>query len=89
MCHAVATCFQVRDRGFIREGYFADLALVDLRKSTTVNNSNILYKCGWSPLDGMTLPASVTHTFVNGNLAYANGQVNESNRGQRLSFNRN
>lgn len=89
MCHAVATCFQVRDRGFIREGYFADLALVDLRKSTTVNNSNILYKCGWSPLDGMTLPASVTHTFVNGNLAYANGRVNESNRGQRLSFNRN
>jgi dihydroorotase len=89
MSHNVATCFQIKNRGFIREGYFADLVIVDLEKSTTVNQQNILYKCGWSPLEGFNLPATITHTFVNGNLVYGNGEWNESVKGQRLRFNRN
>ncbi len=64
MSHAVATCFKIEDRGFIREGYFADMVLVDLNKSFTVSKENILYKCGWSPLEGFTFPSSVTHTFL-------------------------
>ncbi|NOT49786.1 MAG: dihydroorotase [Chitinophagaceae bacterium] len=86
MSHAVADCFQVKDRGFIREGYHADLVIVDLNKQTKVSKENILYKCGWSPLDGMEFPASVTHTFVNGNLVYENGKWDESQKGQRLKF---
>lgn len=88
MSHAVADCFRIKDRGYIREGYAADLVLVDLNKSNTVSKENILYKCGWSPLEGFQFPASVTHTFVNGHLAYANGVVDESHKGQRLKFNR-
>jgi dihydroorotase len=88
MSHAVATCFQVADRGFIREGYKADLVIADLDAETTVAQNNILYKCGWSPLEGVTLPASITHTFVNGNLVYGNGVWNESTKGERLSFRR-
>lgn len=88
MSHAVATCFEIEDRGFIREGYFADLVLVDLDKSFTVNKKNILYKCGWSPLEGFNFPSSVTHTFINGNLIYENGVFDESNKGMRLKFNR-
>jgi len=88
MSHAVATCFQVVDRGYIREGYYADLVLVDMGKPFTVETGNILYKCGWSPLESMELPASVTHTWVNGHLVYENGQFDESNKGMRLSFNR-
>lgn len=88
MSHAVADCFRIKDRGYILEGYAADLVLVDLNKSNTVSKENILYKCGWSPLEGFQFPASVTHTFVNGHLAYANGVVDESHKGQRLKFNR-
>lgn len=88
MSHAVAVCFQIADRGYIREGYFADLVIADLGKSTTIDKSNLLYKCGWSPLEGETLPAAITHTFVNGTLVYENGQFNESNKGHRLTFNR-
>lgn len=88
MSHAVATCFQIAERGFIREGYYADLVLVNLNQPYTVSSSNILYKCGWSPFEGFTYPASVTHTFVNGNLVYGNGTFDESNKGMRLSFNR-
>jgi dihydroorotase len=88
MSHNVATCFQIVDRGYIREGYHADLVLADLEKPFTVASGNILYKCGWSPLEGMELPASVTHTWVNGHLVYENGQFDESNKGMRLSFNR-
>ena len=88
MSHAVADCFQIKDRGYIREGYFADLVLVDLEKRFTVSSENILYKCGWSPLEGETFPATVTHTFVNGNLVYENGRFDESQKGQRLRFNR-
>jgi dihydroorotase len=88
MCHAVATCFQVSNRGYIREGYMADLVIADLNAETTVRPENILYKCGWSPLDGITFPAAITHTFVNGNLVYGKGSWNESQKGQRLRFNR-
>lgn len=88
MSHAVADCFQIKDRGYIREGYFADLVLVDLEKPYTVSSENILYKCGWSPLEGETFPATVTHTFVNGNLVYENGRFDESQKGQRLRFDR-
>jgi dihydroorotase len=88
MSHAVADCFQISERGFIREGYFADLVIVDLAESTTVAKENILYKCGWSPLEGTTLPAAITHTFVNGALVYENGRIIESQIGKRLSFDR-
>jgi dihydroorotase len=88
MSHAVADCFQIKDRGYIREGYAADLVIVDLQKKTKVSASNILYKCGWSPLEGFDFPASITHTFVNGHLVYGNGVWDESKMGQRLKFNR-
>jgi dihydroorotase len=88
MSHAVADCFQIADRGYIREGYYADLVLVDMQQPTTISKENILYKCGWSPLEGTTLPATITHTFVNGHLVYGNGQWDESNEGMRLQFNR-
>jgi dihydroorotase len=88
MSHAVADCFQLKNRGYIREGYCADLTLVNLNKSTTVSKENILYKCGWSPFEGFEFPATITHTFVNGHLAYANGVFDESEKGQRLQFNR-
>ncbi len=89
MSHAPAKCFQIRDRGFIREGYFADLVLVDLNQPYTVNKENILYKCGWSPLEGFTFPATIAMTFVNGYPVYENGRVDASYTGMRLQFNRN
>jgi dihydroorotase len=88
MSHAAASCFEIEDRGFIRENYFADLVLVDLHKPFTVKKENILYKCGWSPLENFTFPSSVTHTLINGNLVYENGVFDESNKGIRLKFNR-
>jgi dihydroorotase len=88
MSHAVADCFQVSDRGYIREGYSADLVIVDLNRSITVSKENILYKCGWSPLENVEFPASITHTFVNGNLVYEEGRWNESQKGKRLRFDR-
>jgi len=88
MSHAVATCYQIADRGYIREGYKADLVIVDMNATTTATKENILYKCGWSPLEQFHFPAAITHTFVNGNLVYGNGQWNESNKGERLLFNR-
>lgn len=89
MSHAVAVCFNIKERGFIREGYHADLVLVDMNKPYTVTPANILYKCGWSPLNGFTFPATITHTIINGHLVYENGQWDESYRGQRLKFERN
>ena len=86
--HAVADCFQIEERGYIREGYWADLAIVDLNKPWTVAKENILYQCGWSPLEGHTLSASVEHTFVSGHLAYSQGSFDESKTGKRLLFNR-
>lgn len=88
MSHAVADCFQVKERGYIREGYHADLVIADLNSPQTVKKENILYKCGWSPLEEFVFPASITHTFVNGHLVYGNGQWDESNKGQRLLFER-
>ena len=88
MSHAVADCFQIKDRGYIREGYFADVVLIDMKQQTKVSKENILYKCGWSPLEGFEFPATITHTFVNGHLVYGNGIWDETNKGMRLSFNR-
>lgn len=88
MSHAVATCFQIKERGYIREGYHADLVLVNMNQGNTVTKENILYKCGWSPLEGFHFPASVTHTFVNGHLVYGNGVFDESQKGQRMQFER-
>jgi dihydroorotase len=88
MSHAVATCFQIAERGYIREGYFADLVMVDLERPSRVSTENILYKCGWSPLEGFQFPATVTHTFVNGHLVYGNGVFDESQWGQRMRFDR-
>ncbi len=88
MSHAVADCFRIEKRGYIREGYFADLALVDLNASWTVDRSNTLAKCGWSPFEGTTFQSEVTHTFVNGHLAYEEGRFDEAVKGKRLTFNR-
>jgi dihydroorotase len=88
MSHDVATCFSIRERGYIREGYHADLVIVDLNRPFTVARENILYKCGWSPLEGTTFPSSVTHTFVNGQLVFENGFIHEDIRGQRMQFDR-
>ncbi|MEO5685589.1 MAG: amidohydrolase family protein [Chitinophagaceae bacterium] len=89
MSHAVADCFQVAERGYIREGYYADLVIADVHQSTTVTKENILYKCGWSPLEGFVFPAAITHTFVNGTLVYGNAVWDESKKGERLTFDRN
>ncbi|HMJ47766.1 MAG TPA: dihydroorotase [Ferruginibacter sp.] len=88
MSHAVADCFMIQDRGYIREGYFADLVTVDLKNEHKVTAKNIYYKCNWSPLEGFTFPASIISTMVNGNFVYENGIFNESYKGQRLLFNR-
>jgi dihydroorotase len=88
MCHAPAVCFNIAQRGFIREGFFADLILVDIDDEWTVAPSNIISKCGWSPWEGHTFKSKVTHTFVNGNLVYENGRFDESHKGLRLLFNR-
>ena len=88
MAHAVADIFQIRERGYIREGYWADLVIVDPSATNRVETANLLYKCGWSPLEGTTFPAAITHTFVNGHLAYGNGQILASQNGQRLQFER-
>ena len=88
MSHAVADCFQIKDRGYIREGYSADLVIVDLNTPVKVTKENILYKCGWSPLEGFGFPASITHTFINGHLVYGNNAWDESKKGQRLQFDR-
>ena len=88
MSHAVADCFQISNRGYIREGYFADLVVVDNNLPSTVTKENILYKCGWSPLENFTFPASILKTFVSGHMVYDNGNFDETKKGQRLTFNR-
>ena len=87
-CHNPAILFQIKDRGFIREGYKADLVLVDLISPWTVNKENILYKCGWSPFEGTTFKSRVSHTFVNGILTYHNLKFPNKSVPQRLTFNR-
>ncbi|MCS6991462.1 MAG: dihydroorotase [Chitinophagales bacterium] len=89
MCHAPARLFQIYRRGFLREGFFADLILVDLHHEWLVSKDNLYYQCGWSPLEGMTFRGRVTHTFVNGRLVYQNGVFDESCNGMRLLFDRN
>jgi dihydroorotase len=84
--HAVADCFQIKERGYIREGYFADLVMVDLKKEYTVSNKNILYKCGWSPLEGIHFNATIEKTMVSGHMVYENGVVNASHVGKRMEF---
>jgi dihydroorotase len=86
--HNVATCFQVDRRGFIREGYWADLVLVDLNEQIKVTKANVLYKCGWSPFEGQTFRADITHTFISGNLAYQKGKFMTNETGKRLAFKR-
>ena len=86
MSHNVATCFKIKDRGFIREGYFADMFLLDLNKKIIVKKDNLLYKCGWSPLEGRTFKGRVMKTFVNGNLVFDNEAINEQFIGARLIF---
>ncbi|MBG7612042.1 dihydroorotase [Polaribacter sp. BAL334] len=88
MSHNPAKLFQIEKRGFIKEGYFADLVLIDPNSPQTVTKDTLLYKCGWSPFEGTTFSHTITHTFVNGNLVYENGKINENIRGKRLTFNR-
>ncbi|GAB2997715.1 dihydroorotase [Cyclobacterium sediminis] len=87
--HNVAILFEIENRGFLREGYFADMVLVDLDDSWEVNRGNVLSKCGWSPFEGQKFRSKVTHTIVSGHLAYENGVFNEEKRGERLKFSRN
>ncbi len=87
-CHNPAILFDIKERGYIRPGYYADLVLVDLKKPCTVTPESILYKCGWSPFEGTTFAASIHSTFVNGTLSYADGKIQATQAGQRLTFDR-
>jgi dihydroorotase len=87
MCHNPAILYSMTKRGFIREGYYADLTLVDLHSQWIVAKDNLLYKCGWSPLEGTTFQTEIKQTFVNGNLVYDNGNWNEEKRGMAINFN--
>ena len=88
MCHNPAVVFQIESRGYIKEGYFADLVIVDPNQETKVSKDNLVYKCGWSPLEGETLQAAIEKTIVNGHVVFDKGNFNESPKGQRLLFNR-
>jgi dihydroorotase len=88
MCHAPAIAFKVRERGFLEEGYWADLSIVDLDQSWQVQKDNILYKCGWSPLEGTVFQGKVLTTIVSGHLAWHEGKFNEARMGERLLFER-
>jgi len=86
--HNVATCFNVNERGFIREGYWADLVLVNLNDPFKVTRQNVLYKCGWSPFEGQTFRSEIVHTFISGKLAYSQGKFTTNETGVRLDFKR-
>ena len=88
MCHNPAILFQIKKRGYIRKGYYADLVLIDINKPWTVKKENILYKCNWSPFEGLQFDSQVTHTIVNGKLVYENGLFNSILSGKKLTFNR-
>ena len=88
MCHNPAKLFQLERRGFIREGYFADIVIANMNTPWQVNKNNILYKCGWSPFEGQTFRSEITHTFVNGHLAYENGLISDKRNARRLTFER-
>jgi len=87
-CHNPAILFDVHKRGYAREGYYADLVIVDINGKTPVSKETILYKCGWSPFEGTTFSSAITHTFVNGHLAYENGKVSDKRNAMRLEFDR-
>ncbi len=87
MSHNPAKLFQIEKRGFVKEGFYADLVLIDTNKPQTVSKDNILYKCGWSPFEGTTFSSTISHTFVNGNLMYNEGVFNDEIKGKRLTFN--
>ena len=87
-CHNPAILFQVESRGYIKEGFQADLVLVDLEKKTTVTKDNLLYQCGWSPFEGTTFDASIEKTWVNGQLVYDQGEIIEAGAGEQLTFSR-
>ncbi|WP_147677265.1 dihydroorotase [Algibacter pacificus] len=88
MCHNPSILFQVEKRGYIKEGYFADLVIVDLNNPWTVKKDNILYKCGWSPFEGSTFKSRITHTILNGKLVYQNGKFSDTKAAKRLTFDR-
>jgi dihydroorotase len=88
MCHNPAILFEIEKRGYLKEGYYADMVLVDLNNPWTVTKENILYKCGWSPFEGATFKSRITHTFINGSMVYNNFQFYETNAAKRLTFNR-
>jgi dihydroorotase len=88
LSHNPATLFRINKRGYIREGYYADLVLINPKKEQLISNENVYYKCGWTAYEGLKLSCSVTHTFVNGELVYHNGEFKEDYRGKRLTFNR-
>ena len=88
MCHNPAILFEIKKRGYIREGYFADLVIADLDNKWIVTKENIAYKCQWSPFEGTTFRSKISHTFVNGHLAYENGKFSEKRNAKRLTFNR-
>jgi dihydroorotase len=89
MCHAPAECFRLEERGYLREGYWADLVLIDPNAETLVSKENILYKCGWSPWEGKRFSHQIASTFVSGNLVYHQGEIIEGTTGKRLTFNPN
>ena len=88
MCHNPAILFDVEKRGYLKEGFFADLVVVDTNQPWKVKKDNIIYKCGWSPFEGQTFRSKITHTFVNGHLAYQNGKFSEKRASKKLSFTR-
>lgn len=88
MCHAVADSFSIEGRGYLKEGYWADLILIDPHKPWTLTPDTLLYKCGWSPIEGFNFPATITHTFVNGHLVYHNGVLSDQIKSRRLTFSR-
>ena len=87
MCHAPAICFRIEERGFLKEGYWADLVLVDPEETWEVNKNNIFYKCAWSPFEGKKFKGCVKSTIVSGHLAYHDGVFNHEKNGERLLFN--
>ena len=86
MCHAPAQCFNVVDRGYLNEGFFADIVMLDVEKETFVSKDQILYKCGWSTLEGLHLPGVIEGTWVNGKRVFENGKIIGEVAGERLKF---